>query len=140
MKWKLKQKNCNIIFSKGDAKQNNFRTMFPLYQSLYKHLPPPPIPSSMSEHLSGNPDGPKIPCSVSGGYDTSNIFAAAVAWHHQTLLRTNSSPNILGSNYTFHLHGSKFTKLLTKIHKIFRNVGPLNLEIIMTKDSFWSRF
>ncbi len=30
----------------------------------------------------------------------------------------------------------KFTKLLTQILNIFRNFGPQNLEIIMTKSSF----
>ena len=33
-----------------------------------------------------------------------------------------------------------FTKLLTQILNIFRNFRPLNLEIIMTIRSFWSRY
>ena len=76
------------------SKKNEKRTMFPLYQSLYKHLPPPPtslsmIPGSLPDlHQSQEMN------SKTSAYDTSNIFAAAVAWHQQTLLRSNSSPTI----------------------------------------------
>ena len=72
--------------------------MFPLYQSLYKHLPPPPI-SSASNGLFlpgslGDPNQGPEAASKASPYDTSNIFAAAVAWHQHTLLRGNTSPII----------------------------------------------
>jgi hypothetical protein len=69
--------------------------MFPLYQSLYKHLPPPPTSLSNGLMIPGSlPDLHQNQEMSSKGFDTSNIFAAAVAWHQQTLLRTNSSPTI----------------------------------------------
>lgn len=79
------------------VKTFNQSIMFPLYQSLYKHLPPPPasitngliLPGSVPDHQTGSEVSSK-----SSPYDTSNFFAAAVAWHQQTLLRSNSSPII----------------------------------------------
>ena len=84
----------------------NKRNMFPLYQSLYKHLPPPP--TSMSNglilpvpehHLPGNPDLSSK--TAESPYDTSNIFAAAMAWHQHSMLRSNSSPTSLGENLLY---------------------------------------
>ena len=81
--------------------------MFPLYQSLYKHLPPPP-PTSMpnglmlpvpEHHLPGNPDLSSK--TAESSYDTSNIFAAAMAWHQHSMLRSNSSPSSLGENLLY---------------------------------------
>jgi len=72
--------------------------MFPLYQSLYKHLPPTQSPvgngiggPTNTDHLtpSGTPD------TVKNSYDTTNLFAAAMAWHQQTMLRNNQGIIIL---------------------------------------------
>ncbi len=66
-------------------------TMFPLYQSLYKHLPPSQspvsnvVPGPATDHLNS-----VTPESVKTSFDTSNLFAAAMAWHQQTILRSNA--------------------------------------------------